>query len=477
MLVGDRGLLDLGLHVPALDRRDRPADVLDAVDDGLRGLLELVRERLDVVRAGEGIDRVGRAGLVGDDLLRAQRELLRLLGRQRQRLVVARERERLHAADDGREGLDRRAREVIERLLRGQRRAAGLRVRAEHHGVRAGRAVALLHRARPHPAEGAELGDLLEEVVVRVEDPRHPRRHVVDRRARRDAAVEVGEGVGERERDLLCGRRAGLADVVAGDGDRVEARRLGGAVVDEVRRQPHRGPRREDVGPARDVLLEHVVLRGAHDHVRLVPLLLRRDDVHRHEDRRGRVDRHRGRDAVQRDVLEQRLHVGEAVDRHAHLADLAGRHRVVRVVAGLRRQVERRREPGLAVGQQLTEALVGLLGGSEAGVLAHGPEPPAVHRRLHAARERVLAREPDVVEVVDTLDIERCVEPLRLRRGGLERLPALGEASEDLGQRTLFPRALRILDCGGFFRPHHGAAPRTPACRSDVCAASAARRS
>ena len=66
--------------------------------------------------------------------------------------------------------------------------------------------------------------------------------------------------------------------------------------------------------------------------------------------------------------------------------------RRVRVVAHLGRQVEGDRQPGLALLEEVAEAAVGLLGGREAGVLAHRPEPAAVHRRLDAAGERVLAR-------------------------------------------------------------------------------------
>ena len=78
-------------------------------------------------------------------------------------------------------------------------------------------------------------------------------------------------------------------------------------------------------------------------------------------------------------------------DRDADLADLALGARVVGVVAHLRGQVEGARQAGLACVEQELEALVGLLGGAEAGVLAHRPEPAAVHVRLDAARERGLA--------------------------------------------------------------------------------------
>ena len=63
----------------------------------------------------------------------------------------------------------------------------------------------------------------------------------------------------------------------------------------------------------------------------------------------------------------------------------------VGVVAHLRRQVEGDREAGLALLEQVVVALVRLRGRAEAGVLPHRPEAPAVHRRMDAARERVLA--------------------------------------------------------------------------------------
>src|SRR4029453_5119306 len=56
--------------------------------------------------------------------------------------------------------------------------------------------------------------------------------------------------------------------------------------------------------------------------------------------------------------------------------------------------VEGDTEPGLAVLQQVAEAGVGLGGRPEAGVLAHRPGPPAVHGRVDAAGEGVLARLP-----------------------------------------------------------------------------------
>ena len=105
----------------------------------LRARLDLVGQRLDVVGAGERVDRVGRAGLVGDDLLGAQRDLGGALGGQRERLVEAVGVQRLRAAADGGEALQRDAHDVVLRLLGGQRHAAGLRVEAQHQRLAARR--------------------------------------------------------------------------------------------------------------------------------------------------------------------------------------------------------------------------------------------------------------------------------------------------------------------------------------------------
>ena len=88
--------------------------------------------------------------------------------------------------------------------------------------------------------------------------------------------------------------------------------------------------------------------------------------------------------------------------------DLAQAQRVVGVAPELRRQVERHREAGRALLEQVAVADVRLLRRRVARVLAHRPAPRAVHLGMDAARERVLARlaEPLLeVEVGDVLGL------------------------------------------------------------------------
>ncbi len=269
-----------------------------------------------------------------------------------------------------------------------RRDAGGLGVEAHQPGARALRAVALAQLARPDPPRRAVLGDLLEEVDVRVEEEGEPGREVVDREPAGHGRLDVGEAVGEREGELLGGGRAGLADVVAGDRDRVPQRHLARAELDHVHAQPHGRLGREDPLLLRDVLLEDVGLDRPAQLVPADPLLLADADVEREQHRRGRVDRHRRRDLVERDAGEELLHVRERVDGDALAPDLAERLRVVGVVAHQGRHVEGGREPGLAVLEEVAEAHVRLLGRAEAGELAHRPELPAVHRGVDPARVR-----------------------------------------------------------------------------------------
>ncbi len=194
------------------------------------------------------------------------------------------------------------------------------------------------------------------------------------------------------------------------------------APLDHVHHEPHRGLGREDPLLLRDVLLEDVRLDGAAQLLERDALLLADARVEREQHRRRAVDRHRGRDLAERDPVEERLHVGERVDRHALAPDLAERARVVRVVAHQRGHVERRREARLPVLEQVAEARVRLLRRPEAGELAHRPEPAAVHRGIDAARERIRARPAEVAVVVE-LDVLGRVERLVLDAGdGREEL-------------------------------------------------------
>ncbi len=273
------------------------------------------------------------------------------------------------------------------------------------------------------------LRDLLEEVAHRRDVEREAACELVGAETAIDDRLDVGCAVGERVGDLLNCVAARLAEVVAADRDRVEARQLAGRVLDHVGDEPQRRRGRVDVGLAGEELLEDVVLHGSPELGRLDALPLADDLVHGQEDRRGRVDRERRRDLIERNAREDLLHVAEGVDRDADLADLTGRELVIRVEAHLGRQVERDRESGLALPEQVAEALVRVLRAAPAGVQPHREEPAAVHARMDPARERILTGDADPLE-----RIRRQVE-LRVERS--DRDAGVGHGFGDVaGQLT-----------------------------------------
>ena len=151
-------------------RQRRATHLQDLVEDRVGLGLDLVGERLDVPRAAEGVGDVDDAGLLHDHLLRAQRDLGGLLAGQRQGLVEGVGVQRVGAAEHGGERLDAGAHDVVVGLLRGQRDPCRLGVEPHPLRLLGLRAVDVAHPARPDPAGGAELRDLLEEVEVAVEE-------------------------------------------------------------------------------------------------------------------------------------------------------------------------------------------------------------------------------------------------------------------------------------------------------------------
>src|SRR5581483_8663200 len=118
----------------------------------------------------ERIDGIRYAGLVGDDLLRSQRNRCGEFRGKRPSLIERIGVQRLRSAKNRGERLQRRAHDVVIGLLRRKRAASRLRVEAERPGTRVLRAVALNHSLVPNAARGAALRNLLEEVAMRVEE-------------------------------------------------------------------------------------------------------------------------------------------------------------------------------------------------------------------------------------------------------------------------------------------------------------------
>src|ERR1022692_429770 len=147
--------------------RAHPADL----GEGFLGRgLQPVGQRLDVPGTAQRIRDAGDAGLLHDHLLGAQRDLRGLLAGQREYLVQRVGVQRVRAAEHRRERLDSGPDHVVVWLLRSEGYPGCLGVESQPLSALGARAVHVAYPPRPDPAGGAELGDLLEEVDMRIEE-------------------------------------------------------------------------------------------------------------------------------------------------------------------------------------------------------------------------------------------------------------------------------------------------------------------
>ena len=105
------------------------------------------------------------------------------------------------------------------------------------------------------------------------------------------------------------------------------------------------------------------------------------------------VHGHRDRHFVERNLVEQDLHVFDRVNRHTGLAHIARHAGVVRVVAAVGGQIKRHRHTLTACGQSFAIKRVGFFGGGKACVLANRPGAHRIHGGLRSTQKGLKTRQ------------------------------------------------------------------------------------
>ena len=129
--------------------------------------------------------------------------------------------ERLGAAQNRGQSLHGDAHDVVVRLLRCEGAAGRLGMEAKHHRLGIFGVEAFLHDLGPHAASRPELGHLLEQVVMGVEEESQPRGEFIDIKPCLDGSIHIGDAVGQGKGDFLNSAGTCFADVIAGDTDGV----------------------------------------------------------------------------------------------------------------------------------------------------------------------------------------------------------------------------------------------------------------
>ena len=131
-----------------------------------------------------------------DDLLGAQSQTRGFFGGKPERFVLGVGVQGLRAAEHRRQRLHGDAHHVDIGLLGGKRGAGGLNVEAQHHRTRIAGAETIAHDFRVQPSGGPELGDLFQEIIVRVEEEGKARGEGVHIEAGCDGRADVSDGIG-----------------------------------------------------------------------------------------------------------------------------------------------------------------------------------------------------------------------------------------------------------------------------------------
>ncbi len=173
--------------------------------------------------------------------------------------------------------------------------------------------------------------------------------------------------------------------------DRVELGHVLGGVANDVANDLHRRLWRVDVGVAHHELFQNVVLNRSRQQLLAHALLFSRYHVASQHRQHRAVHGHRDRHFVQRNFVEQDLHVLDRVNGHTGLAHVARHTGMVRVVATVGGQVKRHRHTLTTCGQSLAVKRVGFFSGGEACVLANRPWAHRIHGGLWTAHIRLKA--------------------------------------------------------------------------------------
>ena len=197
------------------------------------------------------------------------------------------------------------------------------------------------HDSAPEQTRCAQLGNL--EIEIHPDGPEEAQatREIVDIQAlcKRSLHILLTVGQGKRKLERLIGPR--LLHVIPADRNRVKFRHEFCRVLDDVPNNPHARLGRINIGIADHELFQNIVLNRPTERRLIYTLLFGRHDVARKHWQHGAIHRHRDTNAVQRDAIEQNLHVLDGINRHTRLADITDDPGMVTVVTAMGCQIER----------------------------------------------------------------------------------------------------------------------------------------
>ncbi len=280
-------------------------------------------------------------------------------------------------------GFIRCADNIVIRVLLRQAHTGCLAMSAQHQGALVLR-VELADHFRPDHARRPQFRNFHEEIHADGKKEAEARGKFVNLEPAGHRRPGIFQSIGEGEGQFLNLCRAGFLHVIAGDGNRVKARHIGGSIANDITDNPHAGLRRIDIGVAHHELFQDIILDCAGELFRFYALLFRRNNIVRQNREDGAVHGHGYGHFIKRNAVKQDFHILNAVNGHTGLTDITNNPRMIRIISAMSGQVESDGKAFLAGGKVSAIESVRFFGRGKTRILTDSPGTVGIHASAHA---------------------------------------------------------------------------------------------
>jgi len=225
-----------------------------------------------------------------------------------------------------------------------------------------------------------------------------------------NTGTEIFQTVCQGVSQLNIRRSTRFLHVIAGDGNGVELRHLLGSIFKDVRDNLHGEGRRIDISITYHEFFQNIILDSTCHFFQLGTLFQTCIDIECHNRKHSTVHSHGHGHLVQRNSIEQHLHVLQGTNGYTRLADITHHAFVVGVITTVSGQVESYRQTFLAGSQITTIECIGFFGCGETGILTDGPGTQGVHHRIRTTQIR--RKSGSIAQVFHSLKVFFCINRL-----------------------------------------------------------------
>ena len=170
--------------------------------------------------------------------------------------------------------------------------------------------------------------------------------------------------------------------------NRVELRHVHRSVSHNILNHTQRLMRRIDEGVTHHELLQNIVLNSTTEKLLLHTLFLSSNNVETHYRKHSSVHGHGDRHLVQRNTVEQDLHILNGIDSDSSHTDISSHTRMIRIISTVSSKIEGNRQTLLTGSKILTVEGIGSLSSRETSILTNGPGLLRVHGSIRTTSER-----------------------------------------------------------------------------------------